>query len=69
MWSRKNLEGYMAVTAHYMIEAGGQLSLRSRLVAFRHIKGSHTGENLAKEFYNVLCRFKVSHRVRHSLFL
>jgi hypothetical protein len=55
IWSRQNLEGYMAVTAHYCTETpDGQLIIRARLVAFRYVQGSHTGHNLAKIFVKIL---------------
>lgn len=45
----------MAVTAHYCSEdAQGHLILHSHLVAFRHVSGSHTGENLARHFVEIL---------------
>jgi hypothetical protein len=55
MWSQQNLEGYMAVTAHYCAKADdGWLILRSQLVTFRHVQGSHLGANLAKTFISVI---------------
>ncbi|KAJ8489040.1 hypothetical protein ONZ45_g13718 [Pleurotus djamor] len=54
-WSRSTLEGFLGITAHYMAKvSSGRLVLRSRLLAFRHIKGAHTGKNLAERFYEVL---------------
>lgn len=45
----------MAVTAHYCSkDSRGRLVLRSHLIAFRHISGSHTGENLARYFVEIL---------------
>jgi hypothetical protein len=67
MWSRQNLEGYMAVTAHYCAKASdGRLVLRSQLVAFRHVQGSHSGANLAKTFISVIKEIGCLNRV--SLF-
>jgi len=53
----------MAVTAHYLMTREGRLILRNRLVAFRHIKGSHTGDHLADIFFRVLQELKVLDRV------
>ena len=36
---------------------------RDRLVAFRHLKGSHTGEHLADVFFRVLQELSVLDRV------
>lgn len=56
-WSNPNITSFLAVTGHYIIrEAGsGRLLLRSGLLAFRHIKGSHTGENLAGVLFGIIC--------------
>jgi hypothetical protein len=54
VWSWNDLSAFMAVTAHYMFLDTGQLYLRNRLVTFRHLQGSHTGEHLADVFFRVL---------------
>jgi len=59
----------MAVTAHYLVtKPGGNLEQRNRLVAFRHLHGSHTGENLADVFFRVLEELSVMDRVCLFLF-
>jgi hypothetical protein len=61
----------MAITAHYCLEAdiGGKkkLTLRSHLIAFRHLEGSHTGQNIAKVFLGVLKEFNIAHKVRFKV--
>jgi hypothetical protein len=55
VWSRNDLSAFMAVTAHYLVmNDGGNLDQRNCLVAFRHLHGSYTGENLADVFFQVL---------------
>ena len=56
----------MAITAHYMVKdtPNGPAYKRDRLVAFRHLKGSHTGEHLADVFFRVLQELSVLDRVR-----
>jgi len=54
VWSRTDLSAFMAITAHYLVSEEKYLILRNRLVAFRHVEGSHTGENLATIFHHVL---------------
>ena len=46
-----------------MTNTGGNLDLRNRLVAFRHLHGSHSGENLADVFFRVLEELSVLDRV------
>ena len=55
----------MAITAHYMVKdtPNGPAYKRDRLVAFRHLKGSHTGEHLADVFFRVLQELSVLDRV------
>jgi hypothetical protein len=64
LWSDPNLTGYMAVTAHYMvIDENGNLIQRNRLVAFQHVKGSHTGKNLAQNFFRIFKELGVLRKV------
>ncbi|KAF5370272.1 hypothetical protein D9758_006873 [Tetrapyrgos nigripes] len=63
MWSRGNLEGYMAVTAHYFIRKDGHLVMKSRLIAFRHIGETHDGETMAKYFFTVLNELGITRRI------
>ena len=52
MWSDPNLIGYLAITAHYYIrDENGRWKKRSRLVAFRHVQGKHSGTNMASYFF------------------
>lgn len=53
----------MALTVHYIIRSNGGLILQARLVAFRHIEGSHTGENLAKYMIVILEQLEVLDKV------
>ncbi|KAF5309470.1 hypothetical protein D9619_012446 [Psilocybe cf. subviscida] len=55
VWSRQMMESYMAITAHFIAKSVSNiLTLETRLVAFRPLRGSHTGVNLANEFLTVL---------------
>ncbi|KAF5358776.1 hypothetical protein D9758_008518 [Tetrapyrgos nigripes] len=62
MWSRGNLQGYMAITAHYIIREHGHLILKSCLIAFRHVQGSHDGESMATHFLGVLDEYGIANR-------
>ena len=44
----------MAITAHFLLKKQGQLTMHTRLLAFHHLPGSHTGENMANAVYNIL---------------
>ena len=58
------MRGYMAVTVHFCSKTDDQkLELRSRLGAFRHIPGRHTGANMAMQFLTILEELGVLHKV------
>jgi len=66
-WTDFNMKSYMAVTAHWLQKASLQpseslqpkLTLRSDLIGFIHIPGSHSGVRLAEIFVHVLDRIKL----------
>lgn len=65
MWSNGILKGFMAITAHYMVkDLSGHVVMRSRLITFRQVHGSHDGANMAKSFMSVLEELGISDRVR-----
>ena len=76
IWTDPNNVRYMATTAHW-IEAtnvnaatGAQyhLNLRSDLIGFTYLEGSHTDENLSDEFILVLDHLRIADKVsRQSL--
>jgi hypothetical protein len=53
----------MAVTAHYFVETTVKIWLRTRLIAFRHVPGSHTGIVLGYHFHDILVEFGIDHKV------
>jgi len=54
MWFHMNLDLYMAVTTHYASHIEKHLFVRSELIAFRYIDGSHSGANIGQEFVQTL---------------
>ncbi|KAJ2985876.1 hypothetical protein NUW54_g9999 [Trametes sanguinea] len=64
LWSCRVLKGFMAVTLHYCAkDQTNQLVLQTWLGAFRHIKGSHTGPNLARHFVGILEELGILHKI------
>ena len=65
-WSDANLVSFLGVTAHYIAREAGssRLLLRSGLLAFRHIRGSHTGDNLANILFGIIDEMGIMNRVR-----
>lgn len=55
----------MAITAHFCsYDKHGNLLVRNRLVAFRHISGAHSGTNLAEHFITILKELGILHKVK-----
>lgn len=64
VWSRATLESFLAVTGHYMAKSkSGQLVLKSELIAFRKLVGSHTGANMGTVFVRILKETDILHKV------
>jgi len=59
----------MAVTAHYCAKSSktGNLVLKSQLVAFRNLQGSHTGVNIGKVFVRIVKEVNCLHKVASHL--
>ena len=54
--------------AHYIFRpTTGLLEYRCNLIAFQHIKGSHSGANLAMHFFALIDGLGVAHKVCSSL--
>ena len=54
----------MAVTAHWMAKRGtNRLELRSALIAFHEVDGSHTGDNLGNVLFDIIQAVGITHKV------
>jgi hypothetical protein len=53
MWSSKGLQPYLAITAHWLGRKGEQVTLRQALLAFRRVRGSHSGERLSRIIFQI----------------
>ena len=67
------MAGFKAVTAHFIKrDADGNLVEAWCLVAFRFVDGSHSGEHLAKVFFELLIEngilYKVCLFLHHCVF-
>lgn len=68
VWSRENLDSHLAITGHYLSRLpNDDIVLKSELLAFRKLEGSHTGANLGKVFVKVLKEVGILHKVRSIL--
>ncbi|KAF7358289.1 putative AC transposase [Mycena venus] len=56
IWSSKGLHPYLAITAHWLGPRGDdpQVLLRQTLLAFRRIRGAHSGQRIACIVFNIL---------------
>jgi hypothetical protein len=53
----------MAVTAHYFVKTPSRIKLRTRLIAFRHMPGSHEGSAIGECFLNILMGLGIHHKI------
>jgi len=75
MWTDFNLKAYMAVTAHWLQKVSLQqsqrlqsaVSLRSDLIGFVHVPGSHTTDRLLKIFLPLIDHLGISKKVSFVL--
>jgi hypothetical protein len=59
-WTSKIMTSYLAITGHWI---DTEYKLRSELLAFSEIDGSHSGENIAHELLKVLKRYNIQEKV------
>jgi len=59
-WTSKIMTAYLAVTGHWLTE---DWKLHSELLSFSELEGSHSGENIGEELYNVLKKYGINHKV------
>ena len=66
IWSNANMQAYIAVTSHWISgdQSTKHLSLKTALIGFHCIKGSHTGINIAEIILHLLDRAGVTLKVR-----
>ena len=64
-WSDPDLVSFLGATAHFIVRdrPENQLILKSGLLAFWHVRGSHTSENLACIFYNIIKEAGIERKV------
>ena len=60
LWTSPNQRAFMSVFAHFLNAIG---DYKSRLVAFQHVSGAHSGENLAGELEAIARGWNFSHKV------
>ncbi|KAG2365910.1 hypothetical protein BDR07DRAFT_1275851, partial [Suillus spraguei] len=64
LWSDPNLDSFMVLMAHFIAhDVKGILVLKTHLVAFRFIKGAHTGTHLGQEFLKITDDLEISNKV------
>ncbi|CAG7851404.1 SubName: Full=Uncharacterized protein {ECO:0000313/EMBL:CCA76236.1} [Serendipita indica DSM 11827] len=67
LWTDNVLHAFMAITAHFItekVENGSPVwKMESRLISFKNIIGSHTGEALGQAFVDILTECGLAHKV------
>lgn len=64
-WSSDFKDGYLGVTAHWIERtAPGVWTLKADLLAYTHLRYSHTGERLGQALFKILDRIGIARKVR-----
>ncbi len=61
-WSSSSMDAYISVTAHYISAVKGWV-MDDELAAFKYVRGSHSGENLARVVINSLDDLGITKKV------
>jgi hypothetical protein len=70
MWSNPNLDGFKAVTAHFMEQnTDGEIVEAACMITFWFVEGDHTGEHLGCIFFKILKENGISFKVIHIVAL
>ena len=65
-WTSKAYDPYLAITAHYINAPSHQpldWELKSKLLGFEELLGSHTGANMASKMVEVLEKYDIRNKV------
>ncbi|QRV91329.1 hAT family dimerization protein [Ceratobasidium sp. AG-Ba] len=62
LWGDPTLRSYMGVTAHYINKEG---YLAEHLIAFRRVKGEHSGANLGRVLFSIFEEFGILSKLGH----
>lgn len=70
IWSDQRLQSFLAITAHWIakVEGTSALQLKSALIAFHKLRGSHSGKSLSKTVMHLLDRAGITVKVRQIFF-
>ncbi len=62
----QHLDRYWSLSfhAHYMHDSHDRPRLQVRLIAFRHVPGSHDGAVIGRHFVDILVDLKIQHKIR-----
>ena len=71
LWSDRQRRSYMCITAHWIARSkrSHTLELKSTLIAFHHVSGTHDGVNLACTILKLLDRAGVTAKVRRLILI
>jgi hypothetical protein len=53
MWSSAGMQPYLSVTIHWLGWKEEQVLLRQALLAFRRVRGAHSGQRLARIIFDI----------------
>ena len=62
-WQAENVDGYFAVTGHWVEEGKDKWEVKSTLFGFVRMNCSHNGHRLGLALFKIADRLKIEHKV------
>lgn len=64
-WQAGSIDGYFAVTAHWIEEARpGEWELQNVIIGFTRLNNAHNGRRLGQALFKIVQRIGIEHKVR-----
>ena len=67
-WQASNLDGYLAVTDHWIEERNGKWTLEHVLLGFTQLNTAHNSKCLGQALYKICNQLGIVHKVCFSIF-
>jgi len=60
LWTSPNYPAFLGIVAHWMDDT---LKLHSTVLGLRRFRGRHTGENQAKDFWDIVKTYQITEKI------
>jgi hypothetical protein len=59
LWSNRQMKGFIGITGHFMAD----WSMKSVMISCKPFKGSHTSQNIAEQYLEIVSSFGINRKV------